>query len=65
MFKNLISPMQAWLLSQKRCVGCGESLLKGSKQEVRGQITVACRCGRVFIHNTKKDNYRRAMFDEV
>ena len=65
MIKNLISPIQAWLLSQKRCVGCGETLEKGKTLAVRGQETVSCRCGRVFIHDVKKDSYRRALFDEI
>lgn len=57
--------MQAWLLSQKRCVGCGESLLKGKKNEIRNKTIITCRCGRMFVHNHSKDTYRRAMFDEV
>ncbi len=65
MFKNLIAPIQAWLLSQKRCVGCGTELSKGVKKEVRGQMTVTCKCGRIFIHDQVKDSYRRALFDEV
>ena len=65
MFKNLISPIQAWLLSQGRCVGCGENLSRGKVKEVRGQTTVTCRCGRIFIHNLRKKSYRRALFDEI
>lgn len=65
MFKNLISPIQAWLLSQGRCVGCGESISKGSKKNINGLTTVTCRCGRIFVHDIVKDTYRRAMFDEV
>jgi hypothetical protein len=65
MFKNLIAPAQAWLLSQKRCVGCGSALPNGTKKEVRGQITVTCKCGRIFIHDGKKNTYRRALFEEV
>ncbi len=65
MIKNLIAPVQAWLLSQKRCVGCSTSLSKGISKPVRGQITVTCKCGRIFIHDEKKDTYRRALFDEI
>jgi predicted nucleic acid-binding Zn-ribbon protein len=63
MFKNLISPIQAWLLSQSRCVGCGEELSKGTKKTVNGKDIVNCRCGRAFIY--KNNTFRRAMFDEV
>jgi predicted nucleic acid-binding Zn-ribbon protein len=65
MFKNLISPIQAWLLSQGRCVGCGDNLSKGVKSTVKGQELITCRCGRIFVHDSQKDTYRRAMFDEI
>ncbi|MBU1117911.1 hypothetical protein KKD37_03010 [Patescibacteria group bacterium] len=65
MFKSLISPIQAWLLSQGRCVGCGEELSKGSRKIVRGQTTVTCRCGRIFIQDSKSHTYRRALFNEI
>ncbi len=65
MFKNLISPIQAWLLSQGRCVGCGEPLSKAIKATVRGQTTATCKCGRIFIFDNKKCTYRRALFSEV
>lgn len=65
MFKNLIAPIQAWFLSQGRCVGCGATLSKGSVKEVRGQTTVTCKCGRIFIRDKKKGSYRRALFSEI
>jgi len=65
MIKNLISPIQAWLLSQGRCVGCGTPLSRGVKKEVRGKMTVTCKCGRIFIYDGTKGTYRRALFDEV
>ena len=65
MIKNLISPIQAWLLSQGRCVGCGTPLSRGVKKEVRGKTTVTCKCGRIFIYNNKTRKYRRALFEEV
>jgi predicted nucleic acid-binding Zn-ribbon protein len=65
MFKNLISPIQAWLLSQGRCVGCGDNLSRGAVKDVRSKTTVTCRCGRIFIHDSKKNIYRRALFDEI
>jgi len=65
MIKNLISPIQAWLLSQKRCVGCGDNLSRGQKSTVKNKELVTCRCGRIFVHDSKNDTYRRAMFDEI
>jgi predicted nucleic acid-binding Zn-ribbon protein len=65
MIKNLVSPIQAWLLSQKRCVGCGAALSKGDRKLIRNNMTVTCRCGRIFIYDEDKKTYRRALFDEV
>ena len=57
MLKNVIAPIQAWLLSQGRCVGCGKELPKGKK--------VTCGCGRIFIYNPETKKYRRALLEEV
>lgn len=65
MIKNLIAPIQAWFLSQGRCVGCGTPLKTGVKKAVRGQTTVTCRCGRIFIYDESQKRYRRALFDEI
>lgn len=65
MIKNLISPIQAWLISQGRCVGCGTPLSKGKKKVIRGKTTVTCQCGRIFIYDKVSKKYRRALFDEV
>lgn len=65
MIKNLIAPIQAWLLSQRRCVGCGTPLSKGTIKKVRDNVTVTCKCGRIFIFDETKKTYRRALFDEI
>ena len=65
MFKSLVAPIQAWLISQGRCGGCGEELKRGSRKIVRGKTTVTCRCGRIFIYDKSKNSYRRALFDEI
>jgi hypothetical protein len=66
MFKNVISPIQAWLLSQKRCVGCGKELTLGKKESRRdGTEKITCSCGRIFIHDPKTKKYRRALLEEV
>ena len=56
--------MQAWLLSQGRCVGCGTNLSEGKSKATKVGEQVTCKkCGRIFI---KKDNkYRRALLNEV
>lgn len=66
MFRNIIAPVQAWLLSRGRCVGCG-AFLKNGKREKRKDKTekVTCKCGRIFIYDPKTKKYRRALFEEV
>ena len=56
MFKNMIAPVQAWLLSQGRCVGCGMPL--------KGVGKVTCKCGRVYIEE-KNGKFRRASLSEA
>lgn len=66
MFKNVISPIQAWLLSQGRCVGCGHDLSEGAKGKSKnGTEKITCQCGRIFIHDSKTKKYRRALLEEV
>ncbi len=64
--KNVIAPIQAWLMSQGKCVGCGMPLKKGKKaQYKKGFEKVMCKCGRIFIRDMKKNSYRRALLEEV
>ncbi|MCL5069395.1 MAG: hypothetical protein M1308_00620 [Actinobacteria bacterium] len=65
MIKNIISPIQAWLLSQKRCVGCGFHLDE-VKKTLKGQkVIVKCKCKRIFVFDRVSGKYRRAQLDEV
>jgi hypothetical protein len=66
MFKNVIAPIQAWLLSQGRCVGDGKNLSEMRKEKRKdGTQKVTCTCGRIFIYNPKTKKYRRALLEEV
>lgn len=66
MFKNLIAPVQAWLLSRGQCVGCGMPLEKGAKKSFsKDHQQVTCKCGRIYIYNTPSKRYRRALIEEV
>ncbi len=62
MFKNIISPVQAWLLSQGKCVGCGREL---EKKSGNGLVRVTCHCGRVYMYEGVAGKFRRATLDEV
>jgi len=66
MLKNAIAPIQAWLMSQGRCVGCGKPLDTAKKaKHVAGTEKVTCQCGRIFVYNPKTKTYRRALLEEV
>ena len=65
MLKNIIAPVQAWLLSKGQCVGCGMPLSKGKKLKKKSTVKVICKCGRIFIYDKKAGKYRRALFEEV
>jgi hypothetical protein len=66
MFKNIIAPVQAWLLAKGQCVGCSTPLSKGVQEKLAdGNAKVTCKCGRIFIYETQTKKYRRALFEEV
>lgn len=66
MLKNLISPLQSWLLSKGKCVGCGMPLSKGSKSASQnGTEKVTCKCKRIFIFDKALKKYRRALSSEI
>jgi hypothetical protein len=66
MLKNVIAPIQAWLLSQGRCVADGKPLTD-SKREAKkdGTEKVVHSCGRIYIYDNKTKKYRRALLEEV
>jgi hypothetical protein len=65
-FKKIIAPVQAWLLSQGKCVGCGQLLAKGKKQPKENNTErITCKCGRIYIFDKKAKKYHRALFEEV
>lgn len=66
MFRNIIAPVQAWLLSKGQCVGCGAPLSSGKHEKADGDTEkVTCKCGRIFILDKKVGRYHRALFEEV
>jgi DNA-directed RNA polymerase subunit RPC12/RpoP len=68
MFKNIIAPIQAWLLGKGQCVGCGNALSQGfeEKSKIKNHTKITCKkCGRIFMKNDKTKVYRRALFEEV
>lgn len=62
MWRSIISPVQAWLVSQGRCVGCGRNI---PKAEQSGGVKVVCQCGRIYIHDVDSGKFRRATIDEI
>lgn len=65
MSKKIVAPLQRWLLTQGRCVGCGRPIAGGRRQKKNGIFLITCRCQRIFVYNPKVNSYRRALFQEV
>ena len=66
MIKRIVAPVQAWILLQGKCVGCGRSLALGRKIERQDNTQkVICNCGRIFIFDKRSGRYRRANFAEA
>ena len=64
MFKNVIAPIQAWLMSQGKCVGCGMDLVNGTvKKTSKGEQVTCLQCNMGFVRNEGK--YRRALLSEI
>lgn len=65
MLKNVIAPIQAWLMSQGKCVGCGMPLNKSTLKDHKYGKQATCKCGRIYIYNEKTKKYRRALLEEI
>lgn len=66
MIKKIIAPVQAWILLQGKCVGCGKNLSLGRKyRRADNTDKVICSCGRIFIFDKRTGKYRRAFKEEV
>jgi len=65
MLKNIIAPVQAWLLSQGRCVGCGTPLKEAVRETRKKGEVLVCKCKRIYIKDEDKKAYRRALLTEV
>lgn len=66
MLKNVVAPIQAWLMSQGRCVADGKPLSEAKKEKRKGgTFKVTHECGRIYIYDPKKKTYRRALLEEV
>ncbi|OGE10250.1 hypothetical protein A3A60_01870 [Candidatus Curtissbacteria bacterium RIFCSPLOWO2_01_FULL_42_26] len=65
MIKRIFAPVQAWILLQGKCVGCGKNLSLGQKFDLKDNSQkVVCSCGRIFIFDKRRGKYRRAHLRE-
>lgn len=66
MIKRIFAPVQAWLLLQGKCAGCGRDLSLSRKFERQDNSQKAvCHCGRIYIFDKRRGKYRRASFTEA
>lgn len=65
MIKKIIAPVQAWILLQGKCVGCGKNLMLGRKfKRSDNKDKVICSCTRIFIFDKRTGKYKRASIEE-
>lgn len=65
MLKKILAPIQAFILAQGKCVGCGRNLSQGIKQNfINNSQRVICACRRIFIFEKRKGKWRRATIEE-
>ncbi|HUV72332.1 MAG TPA: hypothetical protein VMW25_04930 [Clostridia bacterium] len=57
--RQIVAPLQQWLLEQGRCVVCGQGLSKGSREKVSGGVVVGCSCGQQYFYLPKGKIYKR------
>lgn len=62
MLKQLIAPIQAFLLKNNQCVACGRFLSQQETKKKNGKTLIYCKCGRIYV---KEEKFRRALFEEV
>lgn len=66
MIKKIFAPVQAWILLQGKCVGCGRDLTLARRVERRNNTQkVICACRRIFIFDKRKGRYHRATLEEA
>jgi len=66
LFKKLIAPLQQWLMSQGKCVGCGRELNEAKHKEYKkNEELVYCQCNRVYMFTKSNKAYRRALIEEL
>jgi len=59
--KQIIGPIQQWLLEEGKCVSCGGSLaphFKRSHVEAGAEV-ISCPCGQVYLYLPKAKLYKR------
>jgi hypothetical protein len=62
MIKKLIAPLQRVLIQKQLCPACTRSLKKARVIDMRvKEDIILCECGRIFVHEKKINQYRRAV----
>lgn len=66
MIKKILAPVQAWILLQGKCVGCGKNLSLARKFErFNNSQKVVCSCNRIYIFDKRRGKYKRATIEEA
>jgi hypothetical protein len=58
--KNVVQPIQDWLLSRGKCVTCGRDLLLQKRKRLNGHYLVSCACRKHFLYDPKNFSFEKA-----
>lgn len=65
-FKDILAPIQGFMLKNGQCVGCGQPLKNSRKTEMnKSSQKAVCKCGRIYVFSLVEKKYRRALLDEI
>lgn len=58
--KDVIMPIQRWLLGEGRCSSCGEYLESQGKKKLNSHFVVTCVCSHAFEYWPKEHHFEKA-----
>lgn len=58
--REVITPIQKWLLKEGKCSSCGEDLNSREKSKSHDHYMVTCSCSHEYAYYPKEDYYEKA-----
>ncbi|OGM22217.1 hypothetical protein A2961_02460 [Candidatus Woesebacteria bacterium RIFCSPLOWO2_01_FULL_39_21] len=58
---NIILPLQKWLLTHEKCIGCGRKLALNGHKDNKGNRIAVCECKKMFVWVERTGSYRKVL----